>query len=181
MIASLRYLNRNRYFAGKILTAEDLQLEQEYFREKLKRHNRYLHGFGVVFGLEVSKSAGGVLILPGLAIDCEGNEIVVAEPLGLSLPVADDAGGTIFLSVRYAERETEALPAVLPDCSNREYSRIEEGARADFEKGNANQGHRHFKGRWRACGKAHGLTIAKLRFSSGQWRMDRRHHRPLVK
>lgn len=181
MIASLRYLNRNRFCAGKILTAEDLQLEQEYFREKLKRHNRNLHGFGVVFGLEVSKSAGAVFISPGLAIDCEGNEIVVAEPLVLSLPGNDDAGGTVFLSVRYAERVTDALSALLPDCSNRENSRIEEGARAAFEKENANQGHRHFKGRWRACGKAHGLTIAKLRLSSGQWRMDRRHHRPLVK
>lgn len=176
MIASLRYLSRNRFFAGKILTAEDLQLEQEYLREKLKRHNRHLHGFGVVFGLEVSKGSGGVLISLGLAIDCEGNEIVVAEPMGLSLPEADDAGGAIFLTVRYAERQT-----AVPDCSNGENSRIEEGARAAFEKGNANQGHRHFKGGWRACGKAHGLTIAKLRFSSGQWRMDRRLHRPLVK
>lgn len=181
MIASLRYLNRNRHFAGKILTAEDLQLEQEYFREKLKLHNRHLHGFGVVFGLKVSKSAGGVLISPGLAIDCEGNEIVVAESLALSLPGPDNAGGTIFLSVSYAEKEVDALPAMPPDCLNGQTSRIEEVARAAFEKANANRGHRHFQGRWRACGKAHGLTIAKLRFSSGQWRMDRRHHRPLVK
>ena len=69
MIATLRYLKRNRCFWGKLLTAEDLELEQEYFREKLKRHNRYLHGFGVVFGLEVSKNGRDVAISPGLAID----------------------------------------------------------------------------------------------------------------
>lgn len=54
MIANLQYTKRNRFFAGRLLTAEDLKLEQEYLREKQKRHNRYLHGFGVVFGLEVS-------------------------------------------------------------------------------------------------------------------------------
>jgi hypothetical protein len=58
---------------------------------------------------------------------------------------------------------------------------MEESAVAVFEKGNATQGHRHIKGRWRSCGKSHGVAIAKLRFSSGQWRIDRRHHAPLIK
>ena len=69
MIVTLRYLKKNRFFSGKLLTAEDLELEQGYFREKLKRHNGYLHGFGVVFGLEVSKNGRDVAISPGLAID----------------------------------------------------------------------------------------------------------------
>ncbi len=180
MIATLRYLKRNRFFSGKLLTAEDLELEQEYFRERLKRHNRYLHGFGVVFGLEVSKSGGDVVISPGLAIDCQGNEIVVPEPLKLSLP-SPGGGSTLFLSVSYVEKETDPLPNPVPNCSEMENSRIEESAVAVFEKGNANQGHRHFKGRWRACGKSHGLTIARLRFSSGQWRIDRRLRAPLIK
>lgn len=180
MIATLRYLKRNRFFSGKLLTAEDLELEQEYFREKLKRHNRYLHGFGVVFGLEVSKSARDVVISPGLAIDCQGNEIVVPEPLKQALP-SPDLDSTLFLSISYIEKETDPVPAVVPNCSEMENSRMEESAAAVAGKGNANQGHRHFKGRWRACGKLHGLTIARLRFSSGQWRIDRRHHAPLIK
>ncbi|MCM3904979.1 MAG: hypothetical protein ND866_25050 [Pyrinomonadaceae bacterium] len=180
MIPTLRYLKRNRFFSGKLLTAEDLELEQGYFRERLKRHNRYLHGFGVVFGLEVSKSGADVIISAGLALDCQGNEIVIPEPLELSLTSAD-LGSTVFLSISYHEIETDPVPAVAPGSSELENSRIEEGAVAVFEKGNANQGHRHFKGRWRACGKSHGLTIAKLRFSSGQWRIDRRHHAPLIK
>lgn len=180
MIATLRNLKRNRFFSGKLLTAVDLELEQEYFREKLKRHNRYLHGFGVVFGLEVSRSGKDVVISPGLAIDCQGNEIVVPEPLEQALP-SPDLGSTLFLSVSYIEKETDPVPGVLPNCSEMESSRLEEGAVAVFGKGNANQGHRHFKGRWRACGKSHGLTIARLRFNSGQWRIDRRHHAPLIK
>lgn len=180
MIATLRHLKRNRFFPGKLLTAEDLGLEQEYFREKLKRHNRYLHGFGVVFGLEVSRSGRDVVISPGLAIDCQGNEIVVPELLEQALP-GPDLGSTLFLSISYIERETDPVPNPVSDCSEMENSRIEESAVAVFEKGNANHGHRHFKGRWRACGKSHGLPIAKLRFSSGQWRIDRRHHAPLIK
>ncbi len=180
MIATLRNLKRNRFFSGKLLTAVDLELEQEYFREKLKRHNRYLHGFGVVFGLEVSRSGKDVVISPGLAIDCQGNEIVVPEPLEQALP-SPDLGSTLFLSVSYVEKETDPVPSPLPNCSEMENSRMEESAVAVFVKGNANQGHRHFKGRWRACGKSHGLTIAKLRFGSGHWRIDRRLHAPVIK
>ncbi|MCM3871603.1 MAG: hypothetical protein ND895_13040 [Pyrinomonadaceae bacterium] len=180
MISSLRYLKRNRFFTGKFMTVEDLTAEQEYVREKQKRHNRYLHGFGVVFGLEVSKSGSAVVISTGLAIDCQGNEIVVPEPLELELP-GRDLGSTLFLSISYIERETDPVPSPSPDCSEMENSRVEEGAVAVFEKGNANYGHRHFKGRWRSCGESHGLTIARLRLSSGQWRIDRRLHVPLIK
>jgi hypothetical protein len=180
MIATLLRLKRNRFFSGKLLTAEDLELEQEYFREKLKRHNRYLHGFGVVFGLEVSKGRNAVVISPGLAIDCQGNEIAVPEPLEEAFP-SPDSGSTVFLSISYVERETDPVPAPLPNCSEIENSRVEESAVAVFAKANTNQGHRHFRGHWRACGKSHGLTIAKLRFSSGQWRVDRRYHAPLIK
>jgi hypothetical protein len=180
MIAGLRYLKRNRFFLGRLLTPEDLELEQEYFREKLKRHNRYLHGFGIVFGLEVSRSGKNVVISPGLAIDCQGNEIVVADPLELVLP-GPSPSNTIFLSISYNEEETDPVPNPLAIGSEIENSRMEETAVAVFEKGNATQGHRHFRGRWRSCGKSHGIAIAKLRFSSGQWRIDRRHHAPLIK
>jgi len=179
MIATLRRLKRNRFFSGRLLTAEDLELEQEYFREKLKRHNRYLHGFGIVFGLEVSKGRSAVVVSPGLAIDCQGNEIAVTEPLEESFPT-QDLGSTLFLSIRFVERETDPVPSMF-NTSELENSRVEESAVAVLEKGNKNQGHRHLKGRWRACGESHGLTIARLRFSSGQWRIDRRLHAPLIK
>jgi hypothetical protein len=178
MIVTLRFLKRNRFFSGKLLTAEDLELEQEYFREKLKRHNRYLHGFGIVFGLEVSKSVSAIVISPGLAIDCQGNEVLLAEPLKQSMP-NPDLGSTLFLTISYVEKETDPFP--LPGGSEMANSRIEESAVAAFEKENANQGHRHFKGRWQACGESHGLTIARLRLSSGHWRIDRRLHAPVIR
>jgi hypothetical protein len=46
-------LKRLQYFYGQVLGPQDFQDEQTYFREKLKLHNRCLHGYGVVCGLEV--------------------------------------------------------------------------------------------------------------------------------
>jgi hypothetical protein len=47
-------LERVKYFPRQLLTADDMTADQEYFRNKLRRHNRYLHGWGVVCGMEVS-------------------------------------------------------------------------------------------------------------------------------
>jgi hypothetical protein len=44
---------RPRYYARQLITADDLTLEQDYFRDKLRRHNRLLHGWGVVCGAQV--------------------------------------------------------------------------------------------------------------------------------
>jgi hypothetical protein len=46
-------LQRLTYFYGQLLGPKDLQGEQTYLREKLRLANRFLHGFGVVCGLEV--------------------------------------------------------------------------------------------------------------------------------
>jgi len=46
-------LERPRYYAGELLTEAEMTLEQQYFRDKLRRHNRLLHGWGVVCGAEV--------------------------------------------------------------------------------------------------------------------------------
>ncbi|MEX3788811.1 hypothetical protein [Paraburkholderia sp. BR14374] len=44
---------RLRYFYGQMLSAQDFQTEQHFFREKLKLHNRCLHGYGTICGLLV--------------------------------------------------------------------------------------------------------------------------------
>jgi hypothetical protein len=78
-------VTRNRYFTGKLLTGEDLTREQEYHRSKHRRHNRLLHGFGIVSGLEVSVESDGsrsdpaIHVSPGLAIDAYGEELVLCE------------------------------------------------------------------------------------------------------
>ena len=39
-----------RYYPRQLITPADLTLEQDYFRDRLRRHNRLLHGWGVVCG-----------------------------------------------------------------------------------------------------------------------------------
>jgi len=46
-------LKRLNYFFGQMLGVQDFRTEQAYFREKLKLHNRCLHGYGTVCGLMV--------------------------------------------------------------------------------------------------------------------------------
>lgn len=88
---------RMTYFHGQLLNEQDLLEEQLYIRDKLKFHNR-LHGHGVIRGLDVKPSdlAGCsdcvkdekkplVTIIPGAALDCEGNEVLVCRPYTIDL------------------------------------------------------------------------------------------------
>ncbi|MCB8986629.1 MAG: hypothetical protein H6661_02640 [Ardenticatenaceae bacterium] len=72
---------RPRFFAGQLLTETELNSLENYVLAKNRLHNRYLHGVGVVCGLEVSchDCDGVVTIAPGYAIDPCGNDIVLSE------------------------------------------------------------------------------------------------------
>ena len=73
---------RPHYFFGQVIGVDDLEQEQLYHREKARRHNRFLHGWGIVHGLEVhagTHGTGKVTISPGYALDRNGEEIVVSS------------------------------------------------------------------------------------------------------
>jgi len=95
---------RPHYFAGKLLTADDLQSEQRYHIEKRWLLNRTFHGAGVVHGLEVAPGKGTVSVSPGFALDEYGREIEVCERQQLALP---DSIEPISICIRYAEVETD--------------------------------------------------------------------------
>jgi len=72
--------SRPRFFAGQLLTEQDLQALTSYTVDKNRLHNRYLFGDGVVCGLKVSPHPCGngvVIVDPGYAINCCGDDIVV--------------------------------------------------------------------------------------------------------
>lgn len=77
----LQCLDRPRYFSGQLLTEAELNDEQAYMRAKMKLHNRFLHGAGVVCGLEVTCNDCGepLIIQQGYAIDPCGNDIIVCK------------------------------------------------------------------------------------------------------
>lgn len=71
---------RPRFFAGQLLTEDDLEALVTYTAAKSRLHNRYLVGAGVVGGLEVSchpTKPGWVRVAAGYALDCCGEDIVV--------------------------------------------------------------------------------------------------------
>jgi hypothetical protein len=77
----LQCLERPRYFAGQLLTEAELNSEQAYVIAKNRLHNRYLHGWGVVCGLEVicHDCAGWVTVHAGYALDPCGNDVIVCR------------------------------------------------------------------------------------------------------
>ena len=169
-------LKRPRFFPGKLVTPADLELEQEYFLKKLKRHNRSLHGFGIVSGLKVTVSSGQIVVQPGLALDCEGNELAV-DTLQSIVPPAPDDSRSAYLSVRYVEKPGDPVSA----NERKEFSTVTESVEFSFSEENCNRGHRHLRARWLACGQPHALTIAKLQRSSHGWRVDRGYRAPSIK
>jgi len=78
----LECLCRPRFFAGQLLTEQDLNRLEQYIIAKNRLHNRYLVGHGVVCGLEVrcSPCANTVSVSSGYAIDPCGSDIIVCSP-----------------------------------------------------------------------------------------------------
>lgn len=95
-------LERPRYFPRQLITPVEMTLEQDYFKDKLRRHNRLLHGWGVVCGAEVctvrSTADNGwepwkVRVQPGYILGPFGDEILIAKEQVISLQVPITAGG----------------------------------------------------------------------------------------
>jgi hypothetical protein len=94
-LAELHLAERPRYFYGKLLTADDLQKEQDYWRRKNQLHNRFGLSQGVVCGLSVTPltttQGNGVRISAGLALDEWGREIVIPTDVDIvPLRLSDD-------------------------------------------------------------------------------------------
>lgn len=142
--------SRPHWAAGMYLTAEACTIEQEYRLERGRRHNRQLHGSGVVCGLWVVPAADAarpwaVGICPGYAIGPYGDEIELrdraevdiaaylwAEP---SAPVLTHVPQRrVLIAVRYLESgdALRVLPGALCGCDEPEYvpSRIRDGYEA---------------------------------------------------
>ena len=84
---SLDCLVRPRFFGGQLLTDSDLGQLVTWTSGKL-RLGRYRYGWGVVCGLEVRcdpANPSGVIVGPGYAVSCCGEDIVVCEDTKLDL------------------------------------------------------------------------------------------------
>ncbi len=86
-------LERLRYFPRQLMTPAEMTLEQRFFLNKLRRHNRLLHGWGIVCGVRVRQAVDAqgepipwtVEIEPGYVLDPAGNEILVSQTVMYNL------------------------------------------------------------------------------------------------
>ena len=152
-------LQRLNYFSGRLLSADDFTAEQNYFREKARRHNRMLHGWGVVSGLGVTLESSGsgaqVVVAPGLAIDKRGEEIEVCAPAMLPLPAQ---GTALLVLLHYAEQPCCPVEAPLVEAEAQTFfSRLTETFSATLAP----------------TADDTALALARLNFSQGQWLLDR--------
>lgn len=112
----LECLCRPRFFAGQLLTDDDLNRLERYIIEKNKLHNRYLHGWGVVCGLEVvcNPCKGFVTVKSGYALSPCGDDIVVCR---------DEAVNVCELIQQCREKEwdcDQAWPRPDPICGDKD-------------------------------------------------------------
>lgn len=167
-MALFRQLERTHFFDGKVLSAEDLTREQQYHLEKRRLHNRFLHGWGVVAGLGLSLKPGPTVVVePGLAIDCAGNELVLEAPATLAI---GGLSGRHFVVVRYVEIPVGGQPGL----EGTGHSRIREAACVELSSTNPVANHRGMGRGTPGCGQAHALCLAVLSQRGLRWRISRR-------
>ncbi len=142
---------RTRWFPRQLVGPADLSQDQIYVRDRLRRHNRLMHGWGIVCGAEIESIAGEsctIRICPGYVLTPCGDEIlfendVIADfchaaegetvcgrpdPWCRDTPVVRDPGTPLYVVVCYRECLTRPVHVPVGGCGcgddDCEYSRI---------------------------------------------------------
>lgn len=141
---NLKYFTfeRNRYFYGKLLSVDDFETEQRYMNDKRRLVNRFIHGMGVVCGMDVVRvDDESVSVEMGMALDFAGREIIIDSPVITKLSLLDgfsdyaeedEANRCLYLCVAYDEKEKEAVHSIAARRqagSREEYNKYAEGYR----------------------------------------------------
>lgn len=126
---------RNRYYAGKMLTSADFQAEQTYMNNKRRFVNSMMFGSGIVCGCNVlSLDDLSILIESGVAVDDFGREIVIESSVVKKLSAIDGfdsiENDKALLCIRYKEDNVHSVFSVGHQDNKGmeyEYNRISEG------------------------------------------------------
>jgi hypothetical protein len=157
---------RNRYFYGKLMSEQDFQDEQDYHREKQRLHNRLLHGYGVVTGLDVSISddpPGMVRVGAGYAIDRLGNDVILREAQAAKFP---ERGKKAYVVIEYAEVETDFTPGLYSEGEDETMAATRILEDAVLRLVVARAGEDGYEG--------DGVVLGRLKKRGGVWRVDMR-------
>jgi hypothetical protein len=109
---ALECLCRPRFFAGQLLSEQDLNRLDRYIKNKNRLHNRHQHGWGVVNGLLVlCDPCGGVKVTQGYAVDPCGDDIVICEETRVDIC-------ELIQKCKQAEQQNECQPFHQPPNAN---------------------------------------------------------------
>lgn len=128
---------RNHYFWGKLLSAEDFTAEQRYHNEKRWFLNCLLYGAGVLCGLDVIKlDEKKILVQTGAALDSAGRELVLSAPKTENISLIegfsfDNQEGFSYLCLCFGEKFQQEAVALEPGGA-KQYNRILEDVRLCF-------------------------------------------------
>ena len=115
MAEEIKKLN---YFDGLFLKEEELQLEQEYHVRMRRLHNRHLHSYGVVYGLDLERlSSVEVQVTAGMALDLfsdpkfgesSSREVILpqSQPVNLETYNANDE---VYIYISHAEDAVDVV------------------------------------------------------------------------
>ena len=118
-------LARPDWRPGEELTAAGLSLGQKYRLQRLRRHLRFVHGWGIVCGLNVvsagdAASPWNLILCPGYGIGPCGDEIVVPQQFRFNLRdylwtmPAGETLGQVWIALEAGEIPTALAP--VPPC-----------------------------------------------------------------
>ncbi|MGA1839276.1 MAG: hypothetical protein ACMUIU_01515 [bacterium] len=131
-------LKRVNYTKGLVLGVDEFEQEQFYLMERDHLQNRALHGYGTIWGLDVSVCGSPedpeVMVSPGLALDTSGRMINVTTAQCAHLNawltknkdsvmnyIGSPPGSlTIHVVLRYKECETDTVPIPGEPCRSQE-------------------------------------------------------------
>jgi hypothetical protein len=97
-------LKRINPFPGLTIDADMWQEAHSYHRDQQRLHILAFHNVGIVEGLEVIANSPpdlSVMIQPGIAVDPEGNIIIVPQPQHYQLQTRNK--GTIYIVIQFRE------------------------------------------------------------------------------
>lgn len=139
---------------GMLLGVSDFQVMGANPRGKLRLHQAWQHGPGVVWGLGVKVSADerSLVVCPGLAVDCVGREVPVSAEMCLDVhawvkeksgegePFPSGLDEYVFSARLWLEHDacpTRKVPSVRSTCAQADdsvqYSRVHEFGHLELE------------------------------------------------
>ncbi len=125
-------LKRLNAFEGLCLTASDLSDEQRYHRQTLHRHSLFLHGYGIVQGLQIEleqkKRKYTAIVKAGYGITPEGQGVQLKQDVAVPLEVPKQDGEYMLWLFHVERPDTNAMRPVFDTNEKREARVIEEVA-----------------------------------------------------